>query len=151
MFDSITATLDHMTEDNTDKAKSVEAAGLLHQVQSFKFLACLIIYQRVMGVTKCLSDQLQSRTVDTVYAAGLIESTTHTPSGSVWDHTYKYICDVASLNNIEEGEIDGSSRQRKQPRRPEDSIIVESTGRRDTLSCKQNVKLSIYFQVLDVS
>lgn len=93
-YDCIIATLEHITED-IDKAKPVEAAGLLHQVHSFKFLACLIIFQRIMSITKSLSDQLQSRTADSVYVAGLVSSTTHTlrdfRSDSVWDHTYKYI------------------------------------------------------------
>ena len=152
-YNSIVATLDHITED-TDKTKAVEAAGLLHQVHSFKFLTCLIIFQRIMSITKSLSDQLQSRTADSVYAAGLVASTTHTlrdfRSDSVWGHTYKYICDVASLNNIEEGMIDRSSqRRRKQPRRLEDFITLESTGSRDPLSCSQSIKLNIYFPVLD--
>ena len=142
--------MQHITED-IDKAKAVEAAGLLHQVHSFKFLACLIIFQRIMSITKSLSDQLQSRTADSVYVAGLVSSTTHTlrdfRSDSVWDHTYKYICDVASLNGIEKGTVDG--RRRKQPRRLEDSITFETTGRHDSLSCGQSIKLNIYFPVLD--
>ncbi|XP_011403267.1 PREDICTED: zinc finger MYM-type protein 1-like [Amphimedon queenslandica] len=113
-YDCIIATLDNIGEDR-DKAKAIEAAGLLHPVHSFKFLACLIIFQRLMNITKSLSDQLQSRTVDSVHAAGLVSSTTHTlkdfRSDSVWDHTYKYICDVASLNGIEEDTV--NSRQRK--------------------------------------
>ncbi len=151
-YDSIIASLEHITED-TDKAKAVEAVGLLHQVQSFKFLASLIIFQRVMSITKSLSDQLQSRTADLVHAASLIASTNDTlrdfRNDSVWDQTYKYICDVASLNNIEEGMIDGPSRRRKQPRRLEDSIILESIGMRDPLNCSQSVKRNIYLPVLD--
>ena len=152
-YSSIIASLEHIIDD-TDKAKAVEAAGLLHQVHSFKFLACLIIFQRVMNITKALSDQLQSQTTDLVHAAGLISSTTQTlrdfRSDNIWEHTYKYICDVASLNNIEVG-IE-MNRRRKRQKRLEDSVVLESTGRRnsdDTLNCSQSVKLSIYFPVLD--
>ena len=103
-YDSIIASLEHIIDD-TDKAKAVEA-GLLHQVHSFKFLACLNIFQRVMNISKALSDKLQSQTTDLVHAAGLISSTTQTlrdfRSDSIWEH-YKYICDVASLNKIEVG------------------------------------------------
>ena len=60
-----------------------------------------------MSITKFLSNQLQSRTADSMHAAGLVASTIHSLrdfwSDSFLDHTYKYICDVASLNNIEEG------------------------------------------------
>ena len=73
-----------------------------------------------MNITKSLSDQPQSQTADLVCAAGSIASTCDSlkdfRSDSVWDHTYKYICDVASLNNIEEEMVDGSCRRRKQLR-----------------------------------
>ena len=52
-----------------------------------------------MNITKSLSDQLQSRTADSVYAAGLVSSTTHTLRDIRSDN------DVASLNGIEEGTI----------------------------------------------
>ena len=138
-YDSITATLEHIIEDS-DKAKAVEAAGLLHQVQTFKFLACLIIFQRIMSITKALSDQLQSITADLVHAAGLIASTCDTlrdfRQDSVWDHVYK-----VGMTEV--------SRRRKQPRRLEDSITYESTGRREPVTCSQSVKLNIHLPVLD--
>ncbi len=43
-------------------------------------------------------------------------------------------------------------RRRKRPKRLEDSVVLASTGRRDsdgTLSCSHSVKLNIYFPVLD--
>ena len=62
-FHSIIATLETIAED-TDKTKAVEAVGLLHQVNTFKFLASLIIFQHIMSITKLLSDQLQSKTIN---------------------------------------------------------------------------------------
>jgi hypothetical protein len=67
-YDSIIATLGFLAED-TDKNKAIEAIGLLHQIASFQFLAPLIIFQRVMSITKSLSDQLQSKTADLAFAA----------------------------------------------------------------------------------
>ena len=132
-YDSIIATLEDIAED-TDKTKAVKATGLLHHVHTFKFLANLIIFQRIMSITKSLSDQLQSKTNDLIYATGLVSSTTDTlrdfRSDSTWEHTYKYICDVAALNNIEEVMIDRHQRRRKQPRRLQDCITFDSTGNR---------------------
>ena len=146
-YDSIIATLEHFAED-CDKTK----AGLLHQIRTFKFLATLIIFQRLMSVTKALSDQLQSETIDLSCAAGLVLSTSATlkdlRSDETWDHTYEYIRDVAELNHIEESTED-SHRRRQLPRRLQDSIAFESTGHRDLLSCSQSIKVNIYFPVLD--
>ena len=50
--------------DSTDKSKAVEAVGLHNRVHNFKFLSQLIIFTRVMGLTKLLSDQLQSTNLD---------------------------------------------------------------------------------------
>ena len=76
-YDSIIATLEEIAED-TDKSKAVQAVGHLDQIRTFKFLGSLIIFQRVMSLTKCLSDQLQSKTVDLAFAAGLVSSTVDT-------------------------------------------------------------------------
>lgn len=69
---------------------------------------------------------------------------------SVWEHTYKYIVDVANLNDID---IQlPKHRQRKRPRRLDDSIITESTGSREleaTSSASERLKCSVYFPVLD--
>ena len=70
-FDSILATLETIA-DSSDKPKAVEAIGILVQVCSFKFLACLIIFLRIMSVTKSLSDNLQCEQMDMVLAADLV-------------------------------------------------------------------------------
>ncbi len=91
-FDSILATLECIADDS-DKTKAIEAVGILHQVNSFKFLSCLVIFHRILGITKSLSDQLQSRDLDLCFAADLVISTTDTlktfRSDDTWDHTYK--------------------------------------------------------------
>uniref|UniRef100_A0A1X7VRD7 DUF4371 domain-containing protein n=1 Tax=Amphimedon queenslandica TaxID=400682 RepID=A0A1X7VRD7_AMPQE len=62
-FDSLIETLGCLAGDN-DKAKAVEAENLLHQVHSFKFAATLIIFDRILSITKSLSDQLQAKNLD---------------------------------------------------------------------------------------
>ena len=144
--------MEHIAED-TDKLKAVEAIGLLHQVHSFKFLASLIIFQSILSITKSFSDQLQSETLDLAFAAGLVSSTTATlrdfRSDGTRDHTYKYICDVAAVNNIEKAMVLDSRRRKQHPKKLQDSITFESTVHRESLGCSQNVKVNIYFPILD--
>ena len=58
-----------------------------------------------MGITKSLSDLLQSKSLDLASATHLITSTIDTlkelRSDDAWDHTYKCISDVASQYEIE--------------------------------------------------
>lgn len=151
-YTSIIATLDCVAEDS-DRSKAVEAIGLLHQVSSFKFLSSLIIFQRIMSITKSLSDQLQSQTIDMSNAASLVLSTIATlenfRNDSTWDHTYKYICDVAVLNNIDIVRPN-NRRRHQQPRRLQDSFTLQSTvGHRETENCSESFKTGIYYPVLD--
>ena len=152
-YDSIIATLEILAED-PDKTKAVESIGLLNQIRTFKFLASLIILQRVMSIMKLLSDQLQSKTVDLAHAVRLVLSTTATlkdfRTDDVWNHTYKYICDVAKANNLQEGPVElHTQRRRRQPRALQDSVISETVGQRESLSSSQSIKVNIYFPVLD--
>ena len=153
-FDSILATLDSIAEGN-DKPKAIEATGLLHQIHSFKFISCLIIFLRIMEITKSLSDQLQKREIDLALAADLVNSTSDTlktlRSDDTWSQTYKYITEVATLHNIEVQELT-QSRRRRRPRMVDDFISFESTastGHRESLNSSESLKTNIYFPVLD--
>ena len=152
-FDAIIATLEVISND-TDKFKAIEAIGLHNQVQEFRFLASLTIFQRLMSVTKGLSDQLQSKTNDLSHAAELVSSTISTlrnfRTDKTWERTYQYIKDVAALNNIEPSSLESShKRKRKHPRRLEDSVVFESTGSRDDVNCSQSLKFEIFFPIID--
>ena len=61
--------------DGSDGSKAAEARGLLLQVRSFRFLLCLVILDRVLSCTKCLSDALQSTQLDLAKAADLVSAT----------------------------------------------------------------------------
>lgn len=138
-----------MIAEGDDKSKAIEATGLLHQVNSFKFLSCLIIFHQLLGVTKSLSDQLQSKDIDLHSATELVVSTRDTlkslRNDETWNHTFKYIADVASLHDINLEE----TRQRRRPRRMDEFASSSSIGHRDSLDSSQSLKLNIYFPVLD--
>ncbi len=116
-YNSVLATLESIA-DGDDKGKAIEAAGLLHKTNSFKFLSCLVIFHRLLGITKSLSDQLQSRDLDLHSAGELVISTNDTlilfRNDETWDHTFKYVKDVATLYNVEI-EKRRPTRQRRRP------------------------------------
>ena len=95
-----------------------------------------------------------SKTVDLAFAAGLVSSTVDTlrdfRSDHTWSQTYKYICNVAVLNDIKESIVESRTRTRRQhPTRLQDSITFESTGHRESLSCSESMKVNVYFPILD--
>ena len=150
-FDSILATLDSIAEGN-NKPRAIEATGLLHQIHSFKFISCLVIFLHIMGITKSLSDQLQSKEIDLALAADLVISTSDTlktlRSDDTWDHIYKYITEVATIHNIVVQEL----RQCWRPHRVDDFVSFQSTastGHRESLNSSESLKTNIYFPVLD--
>ena len=151
-FDSVLATLESIANGD-DKAKAIEAVGLLHQVNSFKFLSCLVIFHRLLGLTKSLSDQLQSRDIDLCSASELIESTIGTLKSfrneDTWKNTFEYIKTVADLHHIDMEEV-RQIRQRRRPQRMEDFISETSTGQREPLNNSQSLKQNIYFPVIDL-
>ena len=102
-FDAILATLQCIM-DGSDKMKATEASGIFLQIHNFKFLMTLIIFWRILSCTKGLSDHLQSTKMDMSKAADLVSATLETlqyfRSDEEWVKMYKYVNDVAILNNI---------------------------------------------------
>ena len=103
-FHSLLATLE-VIADGVDKPKAIEAIGILVQVNSFKFLAHLIMFTRILSITKSLSDSLQNEKIDMALAVDLVVSTCDTlkefRNDAKWEHMHKYIVDIASLHNID--------------------------------------------------
>jgi len=62
-FDAILATLEDMGEDS-DGMKATQATGLLLQIKTFHFLLSLIMFDKILSITKGLSDVLQRATLD---------------------------------------------------------------------------------------
>ena len=57
-FDAVLATLEEI--DDNDRAKPMEAMGLLLQIKCFKFVLSLVVFDRLLSCSKGLSDVLQS-------------------------------------------------------------------------------------------
>jgi len=87
-----------------DHEKAVQASGLLLQVKSFSFLLLLIIFDRILSLTKRLSDLLQSQQCNLAKAANLVSATVETleefRSDSSWKHLFDYAQQVAELSDV---------------------------------------------------
>lgn len=158
-FDCILSTLE-VIGDSNDKAKAIEAVGLYHHIHNFPFLSCLVIFTRIMGMTKLLSDQLQSSSLDLASATDLVVSTIQSlkelRSDNKWSGTFKYITDVATKYSIEvESDTGqgrggrGRSKRRRQSALSEDYIVDSTIGQRDSLNTSERLKVDIYFPVID--
>ena len=152
-FEAIIATLEDIME-GSDKEKAVEAKGLFLQVHTFSFLLQLIVFDKVLGCTKALSDILQKPDLDLASASTLILSTKSTLQGfrsqETWDHTYQYVLQVAAHLNISPNLP--HSRQRRPPKSFKNYVISESTGSRQDISAcsiEDGFKVSLFYPVLD--
>ena len=84
--------------EGDDRAKAVEAQGILLQVKCFKFLVTLVLFWCILSCTKSLSDHLQSTDTDLATASDLIEGTLENfGTDTEWDKHYKYTTDATSL------------------------------------------------------
>ena len=152
-FDCVLATLEELAEV-LDAVKAVEAKGLYHQVKSFPFLINLILFDKILGLTKGLSDELQNDRVDLASAAELVVACQvqiqHYRSDEMWNKLLPYVHSVAELYDIEIEEVRARpSRRKKAPRNSDDFVVYESTGSRDVRTCSDHFKQTLYYLVLD--
>ena len=125
--------------EGDDRAKAVEAKGILLQVKSFKFLVTLVLFWRILSCTKSLSDHLQSAKTDLAKASELIKATLETlQSDTEWDKHYKYITDAASLFDIDVMPL-RPQRSSQLPQRLRDVILLESHGSREASSSSHDI------------
>ena len=132
-YDAVLATLTIIV-DGSDGTKAAEARGLLLQVKSFRFILCLVIFDRVLSCTKSLSDALQSTQLDLARAADLVSTTIEIVEefrmDSEWEKVYSYTESVAKLHHITPESTTVPSR--RTPRRFDEGILYETTGARET-------------------
>ena len=54
-FDALLETLEEIS-CGSDQSKAIEATGLLQKIENFKFLLCLVMFDRILSDTRCLSE-----------------------------------------------------------------------------------------------
>jgi len=150
-YGAILSTLEAIIDGN-DRAKAIEAEGILLQIKSFKFLVTLILFWRILSCTKSLSDHLQSPQTNLAKACDLTSATLETlqlfRTDEEWDNHYKYITESASFFGIDVTPR-RPRRMRQVPRRLQEGILLESTGYREATTTSTEFKVAVYFPILD--
>ena len=151
-FGAILATLNAIAL-STDHDRSIQAQGILCTIQCFQFVVCLVIFDYLFGLTKGLSDALQSPDLDLAAAVCLISSVESTLSESRSDTSWSKLWDEATKLAMEYKITiprERSSRQCGVPRRLDDYILIGSSlGHRDDLTSKDDYCYHLYYAVID--
>ncbi|XP_011408214.1 PREDICTED: zinc finger MYM-type protein 1-like [Amphimedon queenslandica] len=137
----------------SDANKAVEARGLYQQIRSFTFLTTLVVFDKILSITKGISDELQSQNVDLACAASLVTACEGSleafRSDQMWEKLFKYVSDICERHDIEIGKSLYPQRKRRPPRQLDDSIVYESSGSRSVPDCSSQLKVELFFPVVD--
>ena len=66
--------LEEISENGKDGVEAAEATGILAQIHNFSFLILLTTFDRILGLTKPLSDTLQVKHLNLSSALDLVDS-----------------------------------------------------------------------------
>ena len=149
-YESLLLTIE-VVANSFDARKAIEARGLLHQIRTFSFIVSLVMFDGILGCTKHLSDQLQSSSIDLLVASDLVLATKSMLNDyrttEYWRKVYKYSTDIASVHSITRQTE--PKRKRRLPSHLADSVSFESTGFRAEQCTSEELKITIFFPVLD--
>jgi len=151
-YGAILATLQVIAHGD-DRNKVTEATDILLQVQSFKYLTALFLFWRVLSITRCLSDQLQSTKINMAKAADLVTASIETfcefHSDKEWDKLYKYVTKLHDIN-------EAPPRPRYQRCLPSrlsaeaNVVLLETKGYKETMTANNGYKICLCYPVIDV-
>ena len=148
---TVLATLEEIGDGN-DHVKAIEAKGLYCQMLLISFMLSLVMFDKILSCTKSLSDQLQSSNIDLAQAADLVIATNSLlykyRDDAMWSKFYEYAVSIAELHGIKPS-LSVKNRQKRLPNHSEDRVIFDSIGSRESVSCDQEYKVTIFFPVLD--
>ena len=142
-YNAVLSTLTQLVSQK-DGIRAAQARGLLSQIKSFHFLLSLVTFDRLLSTTKSLSDVLQRTQLNLAKAADLVTATEDAlksfRSDDEWEKIVVYCESVARLQDISTGY---DKREKRIPKRFQDTIVLETTGNRQ-------FKHDVYYPVLDV-
>ncbi len=144
--------MDTLFQFSDECSDGSRVCGLLAQIQSFGFILNLVVFDRILSVTKSLSDALQSPALDLAKASSLVESTVETilkfRTDIEWSKIFSYTENIANHHNISIPSS-ASARTRRVPSRYNSAYITTSTGSRETYDSSVDWKINVYFPILD--
>ena len=131
-FECLILALVAIIDDSTDRA---EAVGLSAQLQEFAFLFFLQVFNSVLGLTKPLSDTLQTKQLNLATAIDLVGSTCLTlkerrSDKYFEDDLWKQSVTLAQSMNIDVTTPCARKRRSKPPKALQKGVIMSSIGAR---------------------
>ena len=156
-YECIVDALEGIVEDSRDRVEAAEATGLSCQLQNLSFVLLLCVFKDVLGVTKPLSDHLQSKDLNLAITIELVDSVTEAllsrrVNEYFSDHIWKYAIEIAHERELEIALPNNSKRRTvRLPSRLHQGVVMEVTGSRaaGTSDDPECVYRAVYFQVLD--
>lgn len=155
-FECLILALEVIVDESKDRSEAAEAVGLSVQLQEFSFLLFLQVFYCVLGVTKPLSDTLQTKQLNLATAIDLVDSTCKTLSdrrsekyfeGNIWKESLI----VAQNMNIDISSPCARKRQSRLPKALQDGVIMAPIGAQETGQIITPLQFyrQRYFEVLD--
>ena len=152
-YEAVVDTLYQFSDECSDGSRVCEANGLLSQIQSFGFILNLVVFDRILSVTKSLSDALQSPALDLAKASSLVETTIETivqfRTDIEWSKIFSYTEKIANHHNISIPLSSTSARARRAPSRYDNAYITTSIGSRESPNASVDWKINVYFPIID--
>lgn len=141
----------HELDSENSGERSVDAQGLLTQID-LTFIGLLVIFKKILGEAKLLSDMLQAPSLDLAKAVDLVEALQDTlqecRSDSSFDELWTDAVDTAKQCNVAVETVE--KRSQKVSSRLGGSIVESSIGqRRCKDGDKDKFRRHIFYPILD--
>ena len=162
-YEAILVVLNSLAESSNEA--SMEASGLKSRMESWRFIVCLFVAEKLFLQTNCLSEQLQEKGISIVRAVDLISTTKTNLTNMRSDREYEMLYDEAQefAKNLEIDVPDvcatvglaRSKRVQKTSNRLKDYFTSSTLGKRQevlapqNLDLKQHLKTELYLPILD--
>ena len=115
-------------ESSHDGCERTEAIGLLKQLQNFSFILLLWVFNDILGITKLLSDTLQSKELDLARAIDLVDSVEKTLTERRSQEYFRQKVWLCALKDADDNNVEVSNAQEKRrsavPTRLEEALIL---------------------------
>ncbi|XP_053286397.1 zinc finger MYM-type protein 1 isoform X2 [Pleuronectes platessa] len=136
-------------EDNPDRA--VEARGILHQID-LNFIGCLVVFRKILGESKFLSDMLQSTKIDLTKAVELAETLQQTlreyRSEPSFETVWGEVLDICQSNSIPTSQPT-CKRARQVARTLQSSVVTSTLGQHTEPDNKESFRVKVYYSIID--
>ena len=143
-------------QGSRDRTAAGESQGLIMQLKRFSFVVILCIFEEILGLTKPLSDHLQSKELDLSHAMDLVESVQETlkqyrSDSHFSSYIWKRATDLSQERGIDVSSPESRRRASQLPQRLRDGTVLSPTGSRSSINdeSSESVYRRVYFDVID--